>query len=400
MGQERKQIQEENEAPINGDILEAIISHVPLIDLVPASHVSKSWHRAVYSSLCYSNTIKPWLMVYTQGDIAPYVTTTHAYDPRSRVWLEFHRPSIEYVSGLGSSHSSLLYMLSPTKFAFSFDPLHLMWHHVEPPLVWRQNPVVAMIGQYVVVAGGACDFYNEPLLVEIYDMNTRKWGACESIPLILGDSLSSTWLSVAVDDQRMHVTEKNSGATYSFDPKNNIWHGPYDLHPDQSSYCYVIGSLNNNRLIMASAQGDAENVKSVKLWELRGESELTWKQLKSGEMPKEMLEKLKGESDWVPSIAMSSMGDFAYIHNPWRPEDLVVCEVVNGACKWRSERNAVVNDRSRMNQRLVVTCSNVGMEDLKRALRSEKAEVFRESFRFTGNCCHVMYCIGGHSQLY
>ncbi|KAJ1442211.1 F-box-like domain superfamily [Sesbania bispinosa] len=56
-----KKMQEEIEAPIHGDILEAIFSHVPLIHLVPARHVSKAWKHAVLSSLCHVNPVKPWL---------------------------------------------------------------------------------------------------------------------------------------------------------------------------------------------------------------------------------------------------------------------------------------------------------------------------------------------------
>ncbi|KAJ7953587.1 F-box/kelch-repeat protein [Quillaja saponaria] len=379
MAEERKVVGQEEkraEAPIHGDILQAILSHVPMIDLVPASQVSKSWLQAVYSSLHQTNTIKPWLMVHTQANTSPYVTTTHAYDPRSQVWIEIRQPSVNYVSTLQSSHSTLLFMLSPRKLAFSLDPLHLTWHQAEPPRVWRQNPIIALVDQFLVVAGGACDFEDDPLVVEIYDLNSRTWDTCESIPSILRDSPSSTWLSVAVKEHRMHVTEKKTGVTFSFEPKTKIWYGPYDLLSDHSVYSCVIGSLNNNRLIMAGVMGDAENVKSVKLWELRGELELTRKELEFGEMPKEMVEILKGESCWVPSIAMSSMGDFAYIQNPWQPEELVVCEIVNGACKWGSLRNVVVNDRSRITQRLVVTCSNVGMLDLKMAMMSDKHRRF------------------------
>ena len=78
------------EAPIHGDILEAIFSHVPLIHLVPASHVSNSWKRAVSSSLAHVRPIKPWLIVLTQSLRASHVTTLHAYDPRSHVWLQIN----------------------------------------------------------------------------------------------------------------------------------------------------------------------------------------------------------------------------------------------------------------------------------------------------------------------
>ncbi|KAL6987642.1 hypothetical protein U1Q18_013389 [Sarracenia purpurea var. burkii] len=72
-----------------------------------------------------------------------------------------------------SSHFNLLYMLSPSKLSFSLNLLHLTWHHVEAPLVWRVDPIVVAIGRCVVVAGGTYDFEDDPLAVEIYDVESR-----------------------------------------------------------------------------------------------------------------------------------------------------------------------------------------------------------------------------------
>jgi len=71
----------------------------------------------------------------------------------------------------------------------------------------------------------------------------------------------------------------------------------------------------------------------------------------------------------VTSIGMTSMGDFAYLHNPSDPGELIWCEVSNGVCKWGSVRNVVVNDATRM-QNLVFSCSNVGLGDVEDSLRS------------------------------
>ena len=369
-------------SPIHGDILEVILSHVPLVDLVPASHVSKAWKRAVSFSLRHVNPIKPWLLVHTQENRLPHVTTTHAYDPRSHVWLEVRGPSISHVCAVRSSHSTLLYSLSPTKFSFSIDPLHLTWHHVDPPHVWRTDPVVALVGDCIIVAGGAWDFEDNPLVVEIYDLNTHTWDTCASMPAILKDSTASTWLSVAVDGNRMYVTEKNSCVTYFLDPNNKTWHGPYDLRPDQNIYTCVTGILHN-RLIMVGAVGDSENVKSVKLWEVRGELELDWELKEIGEMPEEMVEKLKGESGCVPSVTVASMADFVYIHNSSEPEEMIVCEAVHEGHKWGSVRNMAAKDGSRM-QRMVIGCADVNLEDLQRAV-SENGRFVVKSASLVGS---------------
>ncbi|XP_061372753.1 F-box/kelch-repeat protein At1g23390 [Gastrolobium bilobum] len=365
MAQER----EAEEAPIHGDVLEAIFSHVPLIHLAPASHVSKAWNRAVSSSLTHVRPIKPWLMVLTQSTRASHVTTLHAYDPRSHVWLQIqHEPSINnkrHASAVRSSHSTLLYTLSPGEFAFSDGKLNLAWHHVPPPRVWRTDPIVARVGQRVVVAGGACEFEDDPLAVEMYDTESSAWVTCQSMPALLKGSTASTWLSVAVVGDAMHVTEKNSGLTYSFDPIARKWKGPFDLRPDQSVYCCITGTLGK-RLVVAGLVGEAENMKGVKLWVVKGELGSGMEEL--GEMPKEMLEKVKSGSE-LGSVEMTWVGDFVYVRNTSEPEEMVVCEVVDGGlCEWRNVRNAAVNDGTRM----VLCGGDVCMEDVQKAMTSEK----------------------------
>lgn len=362
---ENIKVKEEEEAPIHGDILETLLSHVHLIDLAPACHVSRTWNRAVSSSLRHLKPIKPWLLVHTQSTRSPYTTTTHAYDPRSKVWMQVEQPSINYVSVLRSSHSTFLYMLSPFKLAFSVDPLHLTWHQADAPFAWRPDPIVALVGHKVVVAGGTCEFGDDPLAVETYDLRTGTWDKCNPMPAILKESAASSWLSVATDEHKMYMTEKSSGVTHAFDPRTKSWQGPFELRPSKSVFSSVIAFVND-RLVLVGLIGDAENVKGVKLWEVKGDlSELK----EIGEMPKELVRKLKGDSPLVPSIAMTSTGDLAYLHNPSDPRELIMCQISDGVCKWESLRVAVVNDASRM-QNLVFSSSNVGLGDVEESLRS------------------------------
>ncbi|XVE85106.1 hypothetical protein DITRI_Ditri17bG0065400 [Diplodiscus trichospermus] len=373
MAEEQKLMRkgEEAEADIRGDVLESILCHVPLIHLLPASHVSKSWNHAVFSSLSHFNKPKPWLLVHSQSSRPPYATTALAYDPRSNLWLRIHqKPPIEYVSALRSSNSTLLYMLSLSKFSFSVDPLHLTWHHVDPPLVWRTDPIVAMVGRHIIVAGGSCDFEDDPLSVEIYDLDSRKWETCESMPAILKESAASMWLSVAANTKKLYAMEQVSGVTYSFDPSSRIWSGPFDLRHDQSNYFSVIG-ISGDSLIMVALLGNSDDVKDVKVWEVKGESFELCKEI--GLMPKELVEKLKGEQTILSSIKISLMEDVLYIYNPEEPEELVVCDFNGkGVCWWGSLKNEAVSDRSRVAERMVLTRADVGFGDIGKAVGSRK----------------------------
>ncbi|THF98910.1 F-box/kelch-repeat protein At1g23390 [Camellia sinensis] len=352
------------EASIHGDMLETILSYVPLIDLVPASHVCKSWKRAVFSSLRHLNKPKPWLIAHTH-------TTSHAFDPRSHVWIEIkqQQPPIkqqQQISTLRSSHSNLLYMLSPSKLSFSFDPLHLTWHHTDAPLVWRVDPIVAAVGRHIIIAGGTCYFEDDPLAVEIYDVETRAWELCDPMPAILKDSSASTWLSIASDDLKLFVTEKHSGVTHTFDPETKTWSGQYDLRPDPCIFYSVI-AFSDDRLILAGLIGEIDNVRGVKLWGVNCES---FECEEIGEMPLEFLEKLKGESFQLSSIAVCFAGKVVNIYNPLMAEEVFMCEFVDGGCQWWSVRNAAANRWNRM-ETVVFTSSKVGIEDLHRAVWSE-----------------------------
>ncbi|KAL8111790.1 F-box/kelch-repeat protein At1g23390 [Apium graveolens] len=363
---ETQQVQQQEANSIHRDILEAVLSHVPLTDLVLASHVSNSWNVAVSSSLRFYNHPKPWLLYQTQNSRPPYSTTTHAYDPRSDVWIHFDKPSIKYVNVLRSSHSDLLYMLSPWSFSFSIDSLHLTWHHAPPPVVWRTDPIVAVVGRRVVISGGACALEDDLHAVEIYDIDSGAWSTCDFMPSLLIDSAASTWLSVAVNDTKLFVTEKHSGTTLSFDPITLTWFGPYEIRPDPNIFYSVIG-YSNNRLIMTSLLGQPENVVALKIHEIDTKS---FSCSLIGEMPVNLLEKMKREVFEISSIGTCVAGDYVYIYNPGEIGEVFVCEVVDGGCEWRSVRNAVVDDRRKM-ERCVYSCCEVSVDNLRRAMRLE-----------------------------
>ncbi|CAI9275111.1 unnamed protein product [Lactuca saligna] len=355
-----------DEQSIHGDVLEAILSQVPLVHLLPASGVSKSWSAAVSSALRTSTNTKPWLIIHTQSSRHPFSTTSHAYDPESNMWIEIRQPAIGYVSTLRSSHSNLLYMLSPSKLSLSFDPLHLTWHHAVAPKVSRIDPVVAVVGSHVVIAGGAYDFEDDPLAVEVYDLESQQWTKSDPMPEFFNGSAASLWLSVASVDPHLFVMEKTSGVTYSFNPNNNTWSGPYDLRPDHRIFYSVIG-FSNDRLIVIGMLGDAEDVDGLKFWEVNCES---FEINEIGEMPANLLENLKSHDSQISSIDVSMVGNAAYVYISSRAEEVFMCEFIDGGgCSWRSVANTSANGRSIMDK-LVFTCSKIGIEELQRATRS------------------------------
>ncbi|KAI3823374.1 hypothetical protein L1987_04809 [Smallanthus sonchifolius] len=102
-------------------------------------------------------------------------------------------------------------------------------------------------------------FEDDPLAVEVYDLQSRQWTKSDPMPEIFNQSASSMWLSVASDDRRLFVMEKTPVYTYSFNTNNNNWSGPYDLRPDQHVFYSVI-RFSNPRLIVIGMLGEPEDV--------------------------------------------------------------------------------------------------------------------------------------------
>ncbi|CAN8291687.1 unnamed protein product [Cochlearia groenlandica] len=248
---------EEEEGSIDGDILVSILSNLPLLDLDSACHVSKSWNRAVFFSLRRVETF-PWLFIYRQRSSPPYTmaATAMAYDPKSDDWIEIKTQSpAVHVSVARSSNSTLLYAISPKTLSFSLDAFHLTWRHVDPPRVWRVDPIVSVVGRCLIIAGGVCEFEDDRLAVEVLDFGSiGAWERCESMPEFLWGSASATWLSVAASSEKMYVTEKRSGAACCFDPETRSWTELPDLSPVCKLHSRVIG-FAGDRLIMAPSEG-------------------------------------------------------------------------------------------------------------------------------------------------
>lgn len=358
--------EEEETTPIYGDVLEAVLSFVPLTDLVPVCRVSKNWRRSVFTSLHNFNKPKPWLIVQTQSTRSYEAKTMHAYDPRSDVWIEIDKPETKYVSTLRSFGSNFVYVLSSSTLLFSDDPFNLNWRQIKGPTVCRSDPIVALCGGRVVVAGSCWQFEDELLAVEVYDPHSATWRTCQSIPEILKDADAAAWLSVAADDAEMIVTEKASGITYSFDPCAGEWRGPYDLRPDPQAYFSTIGFAGED-LIVAGLIGSAGKPERLRICKVNRE---TMACEPICDAPAAILKKLRGSKEILRQIEVSPAKGFFYMYNPWEPEEIVFCEFVSGDCVWGSTRNVAWTLDVKIGGKVVFTCGRVEIADLQAAMKS------------------------------
>ncbi|CAA0833115.1 F-box/kelch-repeat protein [Striga hermonthica] len=353
---------EEQGAKIRGDVLETILSRVPAVDLVAACHVSTWWRDAVSSSLLHHSPLKPWLIVHAQATHSPHHTTVSAYDPRSGIWILISRPPAAHApAALASSPSNFLYALSPSEFRFSLDPLGSDWCAADPPRVWRADPIVARVGEHLVVAGGSCDFEDDPLAVEIYGLRTRTWRASDPMPVNLKGSASSSWLSAAATAGKLVVVEKQSGVLHWFDPETGSWSDSVSLDPGQTVTNYNIGCFNGGLLLIGVCRFDGAD--RVKIWRFAGSDFSDFEEI--GEMPEEFGRRLRDECFGNFSVEVRVSGSVVYV---CAAEEVVVCEVVGGGgCRWWSVGNLVAREGI-IGKRLVFSSSEVGIGDLRRAM--------------------------------
>nr|XP_009385930.2 PREDICTED: F-box/kelch-repeat protein At1g23390-like [Musa acuminata subsp. malaccensis] len=371
MEQRPKQKEAAADTALHGDVLDAIVSRVSPLDLLPASRVSKAWRAAVLSS---PRRPPPWFILHHLGRRQ----VAAAFDPLSRAWrsLPFapsypsHRqgPQPQQVSSymLSPGGGTRLCVLSVSALALATDPFGASWRQLEPPRYSRTDPVVAVVGTRVVVAGGASDLEDGENAVEVFDGGASgAWVSCEPMPEAFRWSES---ISSAAVGRRLYVLEKQSPFTLSwFDVESRRWGPARGVRvPDPTVRHAAIG-FANGRLLLAGAGGIGTGfgwrAESVRLWAVDEESLQVEEEV--GSMPRAMVEELVGDGGWgLSSLGFLSEGRFAYVYNPSYPKDLFLCELEEGGgCRWESvPRPACMEERP--THRVVVGCCQVGVEDL------------------------------------
>ncbi|KAF3334687.1 F-box/kelch-repeat protein [Carex littledalei] len=325
-----------------GDVLEAVVTRVPTIDLIPASRVSREWRCAIRSSLCRQPRRSPWLLLRHLRHSSSPIFSLHAFDPFSSSWVSVpqNSPSSDNKSNgtmvfLCGSTGDRLHSLSISSMVVSEDPFGTAWRKAtKAPKVWRKDAVVAEVGRWVVVAGGGCPMVleegEEVGAVEVYDKHSGAWESAEPIPEGFDGSTSATWLSVAAYDDRLYVMEKKTGLVGLFDPKTKRWGPTCQPRPDPTvqSWAVVIG--HDDRLLVVGVGPACQSTTKVRFWEVNRETLQGADNQLEEEMPREMVERLfpseEGYDDTWKSYSVEVCGTErgGYVYNPLEMRNGVV----------------------------------------------------------------------------
>ncbi|ONK69936.1 uncharacterized protein A4U43_C05F28510 [Asparagus officinalis] len=169
------------------DILERILSFLPIASIFRASSVCKRWYDIVNSRRflwAVKLPQKPWYFMFTCNDSA----SGYAYDPVLRKWYNFELPCIEHSNWFISSSSGLVCVMDNDSRSHIFvcNPITRDWKRlVEPPGVQypdysalaisvdRENHTynVAMAKSKQVPG----DYLRWELSILIYESETQLW---------------------------------------------------------------------------------------------------------------------------------------------------------------------------------------------------------------------------------
>lgn len=309
-----------------GDVLEAVVARVPTLDLLPASRVSPDWRSAVLASLRRHPRLTPWLLL---RHLRHPLFSLHAFDPFSRSWLRLSLPppSSPHLAPhfLCASRGDRLHTLSLAHIAVSADPFAATWRpQAKAPKIWRQDAVVAEVGRWLVVAGGACplvlDEGEQVGAVEVYDSQTGTWESAEPMPAQFDGSASATWLSVAASDERLYVMEKKTGLAAWFDPSSKRWGPARQVRPDAAVSAWAIAIGRRQTLAVVGAGPAAQAGMSVRLWEVDPDT-MRAVRAEAEEMPAEAVGRLfpseEEEAAWRScSVEVCGTEHGGYVYNP------------------------------------------------------------------------------------
>uniref|UniRef100_A0ACD5UWE6 Uncharacterized protein n=1 Tax=Avena sativa TaxID=4498 RepID=A0ACD5UWE6_AVESA len=375
-----------------GDVLESVVECLPAADLAASAVVSREWLRAVRCVLRRRPRRLPWLVVHLVGRRHRQTT---AYDPHSGSWLTVcsapHGGTLSTLRHVISGRGDRLCALSLSGLDIAGGSLgRSAWMELKAPSVWRVDPVLAVVGERVVVLGGACELAlaegENAAAVEVHDEGGGSWSTCDPMPSALRESASATWLSAAATDERVYLTERRSGWASWFNPSKHSWGPTRRLTPDSCVSTWAIAPAAHagaERLVLFGAKRQGQGV-VIQAWEVDGDALDVSPSSTSDAMPSEMSAILFPRSDddhddvetWS-SIRIRVCGNATggYVYNAAEPANGAVLYELRqaghgGSLVERWERVPCAPSlHAQPLGRVIIACSQVGLDQLPGGLR-------------------------------
>lgn len=337
---------------LSTDLIDLILSLLPVPSLLRASSVCKLWRSIITSSSTNSSAAgpssssssSPWFFLYGIHNTSSRNNQSFAFDPLSDAW--FRLPTHTHRAFTASS--GFLFTTTP---AFSFTRVFRdSWRSTSPLHFSRLNPLLAVFPddrgpgpgpglRFVVVGGdgfvGNLVDIEDRLAVEIYDPRSDRWDLCPPLPADFRPGNSSQSLSSALFRGRFYVFGIYSSFVSCFDLRDRIWSDVQTLRPPGVLFSFLIAS--RQRLVLAGMCVGPSGP-SFNLWQI-DETSMEFREIAI--MPSNLLNGLvdSEEEDKFASLKCVGSGDMIYVFNEeyHKKYPACVCEIGSdyGRCSWR-----------------------------------------------------------------
>ncbi|KAG5002347.1 hypothetical protein JHK87_023419 [Glycine soja] len=343
---------------LSTDLIELILSLLPIPTLIRASTVCKLWHSIISSSSfsTLSNHLKqPWFFLHGIHNISSKNNQSFAFDPSSNTWFLLPTPQHYHQSQYQSNTSfigtsSFFFITAPN---FLYTPiLHPSWHPTPPLHFPRINPLLGVFHdakdqnfghhpKFIVVGGvkfiGNLVDIEDRLDVEIYDPLVGSWELGPPLPPDFRSGNSSSSLSSALFRGKFYVFGIYSCFVSSFDLHKRVWSDVHTLRPrHEVVFSFLVAC--REMLVLAGVCNFPHGSSSFVLWKV---DERTMWFTQIDVMPHDLLCSLfdGDEDDKFASLKCVGLGDLIYVFNEdyHRMYPACVCEIdgESGRCVWR-----------------------------------------------------------------
>ncbi|WOL09306.1 F-box/kelch-repeat protein [Canna indica] len=338
------------DAILPDDLLEKVLSFLPIVSIIRSASVSKRWYQAVHSGRCSTLfTQKPWYFMFTFSD--DRVAGGYAYDPSLRKWYNFDFPCIERSSWSSSSSCGLVCTMDGENRSriFVCNPITKSQKRLQdaPGGEFPDYSALAMTvdrkSQRYKVAVVKCkedpqDYYHWDFSIHIYESEKITW-VTPHREVLMG------WRGgheCVICDGILYFLIYSSGVRRNTEPRHCLVMYDLSMRSFDSSLLYMAlpvpcsltcARLMNlkDKLVMVGGIGKHDRpgiIKGIGIWELHNKE---WREV--ARMPHKFFQGF-GEFDDV--FASSGSDDLIYIQSYGSPA-LLIFDMSLKLWKWSAK---------------------------------------------------------------
>ncbi|XP_073152568.1 F-box/kelch-repeat protein At3g24760 [Henckelia pumila] len=313
---------------LGSDLIESILSRLPIASILRAASVCKLWNSTIHSSsleklVSDSGSFPSWLFLLGQNN-HPLL----AFDPESNCWIRFSKETC-FSSDSFVASSGFIFSLSLEKF--SFRPVFcgrlcqtrpLRFPRRKPLIHVYLEPDFSKQVRFIVVGGISLLNQEDCLAVEIYSPDENYWELCQPLNEIFHPGNSAQSLCSALFKGKFFVYDKYSCFISSFDLIKRSWSNPKTLRPPGTLLSSLISI--RDRLVLAGLCSTYNGGLEFIIWNI---DDRTLEFSEIAIMPRDLLSFMidRESGQMFSSLKCAGSGRYVYVFNEEFSGDFPVC---------------------------------------------------------------------------